>query len=365
MRKDARKGLALVAAVTALAACHRTNDAPAPPDAAAAASAAASASAAATATASASASASAAATEPAPDPALRDDLSVPAAEAKRATLRRLEEDPSLDQHRDALFEHFGKTLPSPLEVQTIDLPAGRRAMLVMGPPSARDPLVLAVDAHGTRPWIKEHPVAGIFPGLRELALVRGAEGGVSLALHEPQSHVVALRQWHADGGVLADYQLFTADTCDALAALFWPGHGTVVAASDGHAARAQLLTGEGQNAWGPSGLRLPWTPAAGAPIALAADTETTLIVLQTGTPDNPGDDRGPPAVLAMRYGPRGTALWPAPVAVGRSSGPASARIVATPVAVGTLRVELPGTPGKLLVELSAEGRVVVLPQGKR
>lgn len=314
-------------------------------------------------TATATASASTPVPAPAPALALPDDTSIPAAEPARAELRRLEDDPALLAQRDALHEHFGTNLAFPLSVQTEPLPGDRRAILVVGGPrEAPDPFVLVVDAYGTRPWVKERPLGGIVPGVREMALVRGEEGGVGLSFCDPPGKLAALRKWHADGGVFADYEVLELEGCDALSALYWPGRGHLVAVSGAGEARVARLDEGAQRAWGRSGIRLPWKPAAGAPLTIAVDSEETVILLGLGTPDDRAADPGPPAVLAMRYDASGKALWPAPAAVGRPSGPPQARIVTRQLEPGTLEVVLDAAPSRRAVELTSAGNVIFAPR---
>jgi hypothetical protein len=276
-------------------------------------------------------------------------------------VRRLSDDPALARHRDALTAHFGMALPFPLEVQTAALPGARRAMLILGPPEAREPLILVTDAGGATSWIKERPLAGIVPGVRELALLGGPEGGVSLAFCDPAGKLGALRQWDADGGIVADYEVLDLTSCDAISALHWPGQGFVVAASGAAPARAQLLDGSGRRAWGRAGLELPWKPAAGAPVTIAPDTDATVVLLQVGAAGEPGGRPGAPAAMAMRFDVHGTALWPRPIAVGRPSAPPAARLVVRATGAGALRVELAPGPAPRAVELTPEGQVNVAP----
>ncbi|UQA55248.1 hypothetical protein [Polyangium aurulentum] len=300
---------------------------------------------------------------PAPDPELPDDASIPTAEATRAELRRLEDDPALLAQRDALHEHFGTSLPFPLSVQTEPLPGDRRAILVMGGPrDAPDPFVLVIDARGTRPWVKERPLGGIVSGVHEMAIVRGEEAGVGLAFCDPTGKLAALRKWHADGGIFADYEVLAIGGCEAISALYWPGRGHLVAVSGAGEARVARLDQEAQRAWGPSGVRLPWKPAAGAPLTIAADGDETVILLGLGSPDDRAADPGPPAVLAMRYDAHGKALWPAPATVGRPSGVAPARVTTRQIEPGTLEVVLDAAPSRRSVELTSAGNVIFTPR---
>jgi hypothetical protein len=54
------------------------------------------------------------------------------------------------------------------------------------------------------------------PGVREMAIVRGEEGGVGLAFCDPAGELAALRKWHADGGILADYEVLAIGGCEAI-----------------------------------------------------------------------------------------------------------------------------------------------------
>lgn len=276
----------------------------------------------------------------------------PAAEARRSRVQRLADTPLLAPHRDALTAHYGEKPPLPLDLQVAALPGGRQALLILGPPEAREPLVLVLDPGGARAWTKERPLAGIVPGVRELAILGAPEGGVALALCDPEGTRVAMRHWDAAGGIFADYELVEVEGCAALSAVHWPGQGFVAAAAGGHGAWAQRLDSNGGRAWGRAGLRLPWRSAEDAPVTIAP-TGDAVVLLQAGAPEAEGARPGATSILAMRYDPRGNALWRAPVTVGAAPAQAGARVVATPARSGAVRVQIGGR----VIELSAEGRV--------
>jgi hypothetical protein len=274
----------------------------------------------------------------------------PAAEARRTSLRRLEEERALVPHRALLEGHFDGALPSPLELQAAALPGDRRAYLVYGEARRRNPLLLVVappgpprldgGSAGDLLWTKERPLAGTRQIVTEMVIAPGPEGEVALLWCDIPTQIVALRKWSAAGVVLADFQVIEVDVCEALSGLYWPGRGWVAVASQHGAARAQLLDELGKRAWGPRGNELPWTARPSAPASIGVDSEASVILFQVGDLRR-GEGTSPDRVLAMRYDTLGTALWERPLDLGPAPPGASApRISAAVVAPGQVRVTL-------------------------
>jgi hypothetical protein len=294
-----------------------------------------------------------------PDATQRHPLST--AEPRRVTLRRLEDDRALLRHRDLLRAHFGAALAAPLELQIADALGDRRAILVSGGPKDRNPIILVLDADQKVLWTKERPLAGIAPGVKEVALLPGPDGQVTISWFDAPTRLLALRAWDARGGILADFQLLEIEACDALSGLYWPGQGfLVVAAQAGGAARAQLLDEGGKLAWGLGGRAVPWVSRAGAPVAIAVDTHRSVVILQLGELPRAARPAGPEHALAVRFDAQGAALWDRPVDLGpaplSAGGRTGERILARRADEGFVRVSLPWAPRRD-VEVSAVGVV--------
>ncbi|MDI1476229.1 hypothetical protein [Polyangium sp. y55x31] len=297
----------------------------------------------------------------APAPDVPSDHSLPATEPRRFLVKRFEDDPQLSLHRDAVLAHFGTNVAFPLSLQVEALPGDRQALLLEDSSQPDKPLVLVVAADGTRAWTKEMPLAGIVPGVREMTMVRGPDSSVGVAFCDAKGELAALRAWTSEGGIFADYEVLEIPHCEAISALYWPGHGHVVVAAGEGEARASRIDERGMRAWGRSGLTLPWKPDLGAAVVILVDTEDTFVLVGAGSAEGPLSRREE-AVFAMRYDERGKELWPAPIAVGRPSGKAPKRPTARVVATGKMEIELMEGAARRRLELSSEGNVVVLPE---
>ena len=352
IRRRSSRALLALAALVVLPACRR--DEPAPP---------AGAGTEATPPGSASATAPPAPPPPAfaPTPGVPEDRSLPATEARRLELKRIEDDPRLALHRDAVLSHFGTNLGFPLSLHVEALPGDRQALLIQDSTQVDKPLVLVVAADGTRAWTKEMPLAGIVPGVREMTVVRGPESSVGLAFCDAEGRLAALRTWTSEGGIFADYEVVEIPHCEVISALYWPGQGHIVVAAGEGEARASRIDERGMRVWGRSGLTLPWKPDPGAAVVILVDTEETFVLVGAGTAEGP-DKRREEAVFAMRYDARGKELWPAPLAVGRPSGKAPKRPAARVIAAGKMEIEMTEGAARRRLELSSEGSVVVLPE---
>jgi hypothetical protein len=306
----------------------------------------------------ASASAASAASQAAPteEPPAPREVSVapaPSLEARRATLARVEEDRALAANADTLRKHFGGAIPSGLVVQTADLSLGRRRAILVADGgktgiAQSQPMVLVVDQAGVLQWTKEHPAGGIMPPVGQLAIASAPRGRVALVACDPPTSSVALREWDDDGTAFADFQAMDIEACEAVSVLFWPKHGWVIAASRQDGTRAQLVSSEGRLSWGrgiPLGARWRTT----APVALAADTDDSFILVQYAGPD--ADH-----ALAYRYDATGAPLWPNAIDLGevRRVGPAEVRIPLTLPRPGIVRIKLAAAE----IDLASSGEIV-------
>ncbi|MEO7330662.1 MAG: hypothetical protein ABI193_18955 [Minicystis sp.] len=299
--------------------------------------------------------------EPPPPPSDETPIHAPSpVESQRVLLRRLADDPQLARHRDTLLAHFDVALDTALEVQTARLPGNRRARLLMSGPKDRRPMILTVDAEGNILWTKERPLAGIHPGTSEMVIAPGPAGQVILIWYDKPSQVVAQRIWDTNGGIFADFQLLSIESCESLSALYWPGKGWVVAAAQPlGTARLQLLDETGRLAWGAGSHGLPWVSRSGAPVTLALDGDESVIAAQVG--DARKGAAGPDQIYAVRYDARGAPLWEDPATLGTiaraPAGISSPRIVATRSDLGVLTLALPPGASRPRVELRSSGVV--------
>ena len=284
---------------------------------------------------------------------------IPAAEARRTTLRRLAEDKALVAHEPVLIEHFGKPLPFPLTVQAAPVADGGRALLFQKSGKDRDPFILVLDAAGQSLWIKERPLAGIVPGVTEMVLMPTAKGDIVLTWYDGPTKIIAARHWDARGSILVDFPLLHADSCAALSGLHWPGKGFVVAAATAGSARIQLLSDQGNLAFnGEDGVELPWTSRADAPVAIAIDSGHGVTLFQAGHAGAAKAGAPLSHLLAARFDAQGKALWPRPLIVGPVPGRAGDSVALTTSNDGNILVS------RLGVMVTPGGSVISLP-GKR
>ncbi|HVY48551.1 MAG TPA: hypothetical protein VHB21_21830, partial [Minicystis sp.] len=301
----------------------------------------------------AAASASAGTPEPAPQ-AADAAAALPRAELTvRVTGAAALREPLLAAHLPNVREHFapdGGALP-PLELQIVRLPStlprtppARTAVLVTS--GAAAPLLLAIDAADERggargeassiAWSKERPLAGTFPGATEIALLGGPNGEVALAWWDPTTRLVALRRFRFDGVVEADFVLGPLDACDAMSAVYWPGHGFLAIASNLGTGRAFLLGESGTLRWAKGGVDVGFGREARAPITPVPDAERGVVLVGVGTAVN-GGRRAREHVLATRLDDDGAKLWDAPVDVGPAP-PRLDRVDARPAGPGLVSV---------------------------
>lgn len=240
-------------------------------------------------------------------------------EARRVVVARIADEPLLAPHAAVIEQHFAGAPYLPVALQDASLANGDHALLVTTTKvrASRDadtgsdggPLLLLATAEKKLVWSKERPVAGVVPGVTEIAISPAPEGRVFLALYDPPTRVVAGRIWDADGSPFGDFQLMTLDACDALSALWWPGHGFVVAAARHGSARAQLLTEGGRLAWGEGApMGAAWREVA--PLSLMPDGTDGLLAVQFAHGED-GDH-----ALAFRYDRFAKMTWARPLDLG-------------------------------------------------
>jgi hypothetical protein len=271
------------------------------------------------------------------------DESPPAtfAEARRARLTTLDDEPGLAKNADAIRAHFGGTLPPSMDLQAVALGAGKQALLLRETGDDSKPIALLVDASGTAVWIKERPLAGITPPARPFAIAPRPDNGVALFVYDPPTKLVAARMWTPEGAPFADLVLFDLARCDAIAAAWWPGRGWIVVTSFQGGARAQLLNEEGSPAWDAHGVAVGEAWRAPTAATIVIDSETPSWILVQHATRNGADH-----VIAIRYGTGGARLDDNPVDLGvvaRVAHPLD-RIDATLVGAGIARIDVGGKP---------------------
>lgn len=326
---------AFVIAFVAMTACKEKKSAPAEPDAASSAPEA-------TPTASvAVVDEDAAASIP------RSRREAPAVEARRSRLARLADEPALARSAEALAKALGGTPPA-MRVQRAELTSGARsAWLVEPDPPDRRAFVLVATGDGERAWTKERPAGGILAPIGAMAIAPGPRGRVMLAVCDPPTRSVAAREWDEDGTAFADFQALAVEACDDVSVFYWRRHGWILVATGPRGSRAQLLTEGGGLAWGEGGLAVGGAWRAPAPASLAADSDTSVVLVQMASV------AGADHALAYRYDERGGALWPTPVDLGTTKPPRDARLPLERPRPGVVRVAL----ADRAVEITSSGDV--------
>lgn len=272
----------------------------------------------------------------------------PEASAERATLGHDGYRALLAPVLDAVHRRFRGVPDAELRVQAVALPADGRAVLVEG--AGGRPVMTGFDAQGRVSWFKERVVDDLDPALGGLTLSAGAKGDIVLVFHDPPTGSLAARRWDAAGGLLADFKLLDVERVDAVAALPWPGHGWLVAASGGGSLRVQLLAFRGGLPWGAAGRQLNAAGVMPGPLAIALDTDVSALVLWPGPGATGRHQR------ASRLDLDGRDLWKTPADLG-DAGDGAPGVART--GVGEVRADLHGKSGPYTVNLTADGRVLI------
>ncbi len=288
------------------------------------------------------------------------DDSIPPAEAHRKLVDKLDDEPLLMRQRDAVLGFYKENVPSPLAAQFETLPADRMAIFLSGKREHSKPYVMVIDANGTRAWTKEMPLAGIVPGVRDVAIVRGKESSVGIAFCDSTAKLAALRSWHHDGSINADFEIMDTADCAFISAAYVPRAGHLIAASGDKTAQIGMIAENGMRMWDRDGITLPWIPSKATALTIAVDTDDSFIVLGVGSKKEGTSSRPNVAILAMRYDLHGKELWQEPMNVARWSDPGPERIRARVIGTGKVEVDLEGKPRKV-AELTADGIVTIAP----
>ena len=290
-----------------------------------------------------------------PDP---EDASVPASEPVRKLVQNIDDEPALAKQRDAILGFFKDDLPSPIATQFEALPGDRTAILIPGKTDHSHPFVMVIDANGTRAWTKEMPLAGIVPGVHDIAIVRGPESSVGVAFCDSTGHRAALRTWLYDGTINADFEVMEVPHCDKISAVYIPNVGHIVASVGEATARIGMIAVNGMRAWDPAGIELPWAGMPRTALTIAVDTADSFIVIGTGMVEGKTQPiEG--AILAMRYDFQGREMWKIPMTLGQRSKRTLDRMRVRVIESKKLEVDLEEKPLQR-VALSSDGVVVPL-----
>lgn len=287
-----------------------------------------------------------------------EDAAIPPTEPIRKVVPSINDDAALAHQRDAIIDFFKDDLPSPVAAQFEALPGNRTAILIPGKKDLERSFVMVIDANGTRAWTKNMPLAGIVSGVRDIAIVRGIESAVGMAFCDSTGQRAALRMWHNDGSINADFEVMEVPHCDKISAVYIPGIGTVVASAGETTARIGMIADNGMRVWDSAGIALPWTAMANTALTIAVDTEKSFVVVGINATEekrrpNDGD------IIAMRYNFQGREIWPAPMTLGHRSGRSLERIAVRVVGPQKLEVDIAEKPVQRVI-LSSDGVVVPL-----
>jgi len=288
-----------------------------------------------------------------------EDVSVAPAEALRKSVSKVDDDAVLAKQRDAILAFFKEDVPSPLKAQFETLPASRMAIFLDGKNNQASPFVMVIDANGTRAWTKEMPLAGIVPGVRDVAIVRGTESAVGVAFCDSTGMRAALRMWNNDGSINADFEVMEVPHCDRINAVFIPGTGHIIGSVGETTARIGMIAANGMRVWDPAGVALPWDAQHDTALAIGVDTNASFIVvgIAAKTEDQKQPNEG--TIMAMRYDFQGRAMWPTPRALAPRTSKAFERPIVQVVGTQKLEVTISEKPGDR-VQLSSEGVLVPL-----
>jgi hypothetical protein len=288
-----------------------------------------------------------------------EDVSVPPAEPLRKSVSKVDDDAVLTKQRDAILAFFKDDVPSPLKAQFETLPSSRMAIFIDGKNNQSSPFVMVIDANGTRAWTKEMPLAGIVPGVRDIALVRGTESAVGVAFCDSTGMRAALRMWNGDGSINADFEVMEVPHCDRINAVFIPGTGHIIGSVGETTARIGMIAANGMRVWDAAGLALPWDAQHDTALVFGVDSNASFIVvgIAAKTEDKRQPNEG--TIMAMRYDFQGRSLWPVPRAIAPRTSKTFERPTIQVVGTQKLEVTISDKPGDR-VQLSSEGVIVPL-----
>jgi hypothetical protein len=241
-------------------------------------------------------------------------------------------------------------------VQFEALPADRTAILIPGKIDFSRPFVMVIDANGTRAWTKEMPLAGIVPGVRDVAIVRGLESSVGVAFCDSTGQRAGLRTWHNDGSINADFEVMEVPHCERISAVYIPGVGHIVASAGETTARVGMIADNGMRSWDSAGVGLPWTAMPLTALTIVVDSEKSFVVIGISATEEkrrPNDG----TIVAMRYNLQGKELWLAPSILGHRSGRTMERLTARVVGPNKIDVNIADKPLQQ-VRLSSDGVTV-------
>lgn len=263
-------------------------------------------------------------------------LRPPGGEARRSTLANLLAEPLLAAQLAVVSAHFGREAKGPFELQRTELAGGRTAFLVARE-GGSTPMLLVFDGDKLL-WSREQPVAGIVPPVEHVALTAHEAGGTALAAWDPATKLVVGRVAANDGNPFGDFQVMNLDACEDVSAGYWPGRGILIVASTKAGPRMQLMREDNTFAFTREGIAVGAGWRAAAPVSMAFDSPTSVMLVQHASGTRPKTD----VLKVFRYTAGGKMLWEAPIEVEVPTVPRPMeRLVAQVVRDGVVRIELP------------------------
>lgn len=286
--------------------------------------------------------------EPDPDAVLTHRDAPPHERSSPLSRRASVRDSVLHPFRKLVSSHFDETARSSLRLQSVDLAGGRRSLLLQSTADSQRPLIVTTEPSGVLSWTKERPLAGMVDGIEHLSVLPGPEGGIALFLVAPSQQTVGARMWAGDGGIISDFHLLSIEGVTDLAALYAPGSGWIVAASNEAGVRMQRLDEKGRIELERSGGAIGAKTISSEAIALARDGDASFMLLQLGPPKNAPGAQTKRHLYASRFDMRGERRWPRPVEIGTTPSGGAAPILQASVSDGLVRVELKSEGRSLL-----------------
>lgn len=300
-------------------------------------------------------------TPPPRAPATRVGVAPGEAERREVALGREGDEPFLRPFAKKVREHFKDAKSrAPYEVQRASLLGGGSATLVRQA-GETFPLLVVEDRERRVLWDRDKPTISMTPPVRDPVVVGRAGGGVAIFVYDVPAKVLAGRFLDADGTPFADLNVIASEDCQSVSAAHWPGRGIVGACVRSGSARIQLVRNDNTLAWPREGVPVPTTFRAPAPVAIAPDTEASVMIAHHATIG------GADHLVVQRFDERGTPLFSSEKDLGevpRLEHPEE-RVVMASLGTG-VRITLPrglvGDPSARSMDVSPDGERATHPQ---
>lgn len=271
------------------------------------------------------------------DPAIpgRSRVGPASGEAERRLVKKAADDPFLRPYSARIDQRF-KTDRAPLNLQRATLFGGGTALLVKQD-SEPFPLLLVEDRDRTALWDRDKPTAAMIPPVRDPVIVGRSKGGVALFAYDVPAKVLAGRLLDPDGTPFADLTVIHTDDCQWLSAAHWPKRGMVVTCARLGGSRLQIVRDDNTIALAPEGVAVGGAFRSAAPMSIAFDSDSTMMLTQYATKD--GKDHA----MVFRYDAEGAPAWTEPRDLGEvpKLDPPWERIATSSGGEGAVRITLP------------------------